>query len=51
MEKQRREKMHFRVTAEEKEKIRRNAEKASLDMAKYIRSAALKKRKIGRAHV
>ena len=44
MEKQRREKMHFRVTAEEKEKIRKKAEKAGLDMTKYMRSAALKRR-------
>ena len=44
MEKQRREKMHFRVAAEEKEIIRKNAEKAGMDMTKYIRSAALKRR-------
>lgn len=40
----RREKMYFRASKEEKEKIRRNAEKAGLDMTKYIRSAALKRR-------
>lgn len=40
----RREKMYFRASEEEKEKIRRNAEKAGLDMTKYIRSAALKRK-------
>ena len=43
MEKQRREKLHFRVSEEEKERIKGNAEKAGLSMSKYIRSAALKR--------
>lgn len=43
MENQRREKLHFRVSEEEKERIKGNAEKAGLSMSKYIRSVALKR--------